>query len=111
MEVLVQGFALRLLVEHCSWHDFAFSRYGFDQNQSGFAVRGLEMEVSVQGFAIRALVLPSDCKLSMVAGMVLLSRGMVLSKTNLVLLSGGSRWRFWHKVLLLELWFCPQIGS
>ena len=65
-------------VEHRRWHGFAFLRYGFDQNQSGFAVRGLEMEVLAQGFAIRALVLPSDCKLSIVDGMVLLSRGMVL---------------------------------
>ena len=51
---------------------------------------------------------PWNGTFSVVDGMVLLSRGMVLTKTNLVLLSRGSRWRFWQKVLLLELWFCPQ---
>ena len=66
------------------------------------------MEVLAQGFAIRALVLPQSA-VSIVDGMVLLAWGMVLTKTNVVLLSGGLRWRFWHKVLLLELWFCLSL--
>ena len=82
-----------------------------DLNLSGFAVREPGMEVLAQGFASRALVLPPGRKLGIIDGMVLVSWGMVLTKTSLVLLSGGSRWRFWHMVLIVALLFCPQSAS
>ena len=82
IEVLAQGFAVGALV--------LSPVRKLTQNQSGFAVWGLEMEVLTQDFALRTLVLPSVCKMSIIDGMVLLSRGMVLPKTSMVLLAGGS---------------------